>query len=354
MNKILISFIFLISFNLYSESFFTKDNLDIESRMDFFNVPGVSIAVVESGETSWSEGFGTANTDSLFQAASISKSITALGVLKLVEDGLLDLDKNINNYLKTWQLEDTIHTRNRKITTRMLLTHMSGISESGLKGYDLEEELPTLDDLLNGKGHKVSPKPHYFPGLKRRYSWSGYTIIQKIIEDVSGLSFEEYLNNNVLKPIGMTDSHLKQPLPENLKDRAIEGHDLFGEPIEGGWRSYPELAAAGMWSTATDIATFTIEIHKILTTDYEGILSKKSIEQMLSYNDGGWGLGVSLKFDKKDLIFRHSGKNSGYTNYYISKAFKGESIVIMTNGDNAWKLIMEILHSIENYKSWGI
>lgn len=346
MKKVII-LLLITTVSLYSEPFFNYGDFDFSSKMDFYNVPGLSISIVSDKQIIWASGFGdSVDVDTLFQAASFSKPVTALAVFKLVEDGILNLDSDINDYLTGWKLEETIHTRNRKVTLRMLLSHTSGIHESGLRGFGRGEKIPTsIYDIL--------PNVRYYPGLKRRYSWSGYTIIQKIIEDVTGISFSEYLKNNIFEPIGMTRSSFDQPLTDE-EINISPGHDLFGKEIEGGWRTYPQLAAAGLWSTPTDISKYIIEIQKILTEEYEGILSRESVELMLSYQTGGWGLGPSLKFQDEDLIFRHSGKNAGYTNYFIARAYKGDAVVIMSSGDNAWKLIMEIIHSFVDYKAWGI
>lgn len=340
MKEIFFILVITLTSSLFSEIFFEDKIFDFKGRMDFFNVPAISICVISNNEVKFSSTYGSALEGMAFQASSFSKPLTSLAVFKLVESGILDLDIDVNEYLKTWKIEDTAVTRNRKITLRLLLSHTTGIHESGPKGY--LDNVPTLDDLLQNIHIR------YYPGLKRRYSWSGYTIIQKIIEDVTGLSYGDYMSKEILSPLGMDQSSYKTPVSH------VNGHDLFGDEIDGGFRLYPELAASGLWTTPRDISRFLIEIQKIKAGDYVGILSKKSIDEILSYQTGGWGLGVSLKFEGENLIFRHSGKNAGFTNYFISRVNIGEAIVIMTNGDNAWKLIMEILHSIENYGDWGI
>ncbi len=340
MNKIFFILVITLSHPIFSEFFFEDKFYDFESRMDFFNVPAVSLSVITDNEIQFSSTYGITSEDMAFQASSFSKPLTSLAVFKLVESGILDLDTDVNRYLKSWKIEETAVTRNRKVTLRLLLSHTSGIHESGPKGY--VDSVPILDELLENIHIR------YYPGLKRRYSWSGYTIIQKIIEDVTDKAYEDYMSEEILLALGMDQSSYVTPVNH------VNGHDLFGEEIDGGYRLYPESAASGLWSTPGDIAKYLIEIQKIRAGDYEGIISKKSIDEMLSYQTGGWGLGVSLKFEDENLIFRHSGKNAGFTNYFISRVKIGEAIVIMTNGDNAWKLIMEILHSIKNYEDWGI
>lgn len=362
LKKLLIILSFLNIAQIYSKDIFLNNQYDYKKRMQFFKVPGVSLAVVNGEQGIKTEVYGYSNIakkeavkdNTLFQAGNISKPITALAVLKLVEDGVLDLDKDVNSYLKGWRLGRDIYSTNRKFTLRQLLSHTTGIHSQGLRGYKRGEELPEIIDILEGRGNSPKVSVHYFPDYKYRYSWGGYIVIQKIIEDVTGIGFEEYMEKNILRPLGMTNSTFKQPLPKELESSVSSGYDLFGNVIEGEWRNYPELAAAGLWSTPTDIAKYCIEIQKILTSDYEGIINKKSVETMFTKYKKGWGLGPSLKFEGEDLIFRHSGKSAGFTSYFISRPYKEESIVIMTNSDNAWKLIMEVMHSIDNYKDWGI
>lgn len=350
-------FIFIIWFIpsalIYSENFLTSDMYNFKERMDFFNVPAVSVSVVDGAKPSWSEHFGQGVTDqTLFQAGTMSKVFTSIAVLKLVQQGLVDLDTDVNSYLKDWKLGKEIYMKQTKITLRHLLTHTAGIHSTGLKGYNREEQVPGLTDILNGKGNSPMVSVHYFPGLKFRYSWGGFLVVQKVIEDVTGQSFAGYMSENILEPIGMMNS--TYTLTEDMLEKAIPGHDLYGDEVYGGWRNYPELAAAGLWTTAEDVAKFCLEISRILTEDYEGIISKETAEIMLDEYRNGWGLGVSVKFKGDLLIFRHSGKSTGFTSYFVSRPHKGEAISIMTNGDNAWKLIMEIMHSIDNYIDWGL
>lgn len=344
--KKLFLFLSIISFPLYAQTFFNVEDYDFNSRMEFFNVPGVSITVVSDRGINWSAGFGEGiDEETLFQASSISNILTAFAVFQLIEKGQLDLDIDINDYLTSWALEKTIVTRNRPVTLRMLLSHTSGIHESGLRGYAINEKYESI--------YKSLPQPRYYPGIKRRYSWSGYTIIQKIIEDITGRSFKEYMEDEVLIPLGMNRSSYRVIKPGELENVAT-GHDLFGDEIEGGWKIYPQLAAAGLWSTPTDIARYIIEIEKILSEGYTGLISRESVVSMLSYQPGGWGLGPSLKFTDEELVFRLSGENSGYKSYFIAKPYSGDAVVVMCSGDNSWKLIMEVIHSFESYKSWGI
>ncbi len=318
----------------YIEAFITADKFDFQSRMDFYNIPGVSISVVDGGKLLWSDHYGEGvSKETLFQAGTMTKAITSIAVLKLVEEGILDLDTDINSYLKEWDLGKEIYTKRTKITLRHLLSHTSGIHSHGLKGYGRDEEFPELVDILNGNGNSPKVSAHYFPGLKFRYAWGGFIVMQKVIEDTTGVSFSEYMNKNILQPLGMMNSTFN--LTDDFNVKATPGHDLFGNNIEGEWRHYPELAAMGLWSTTEDIAKYCIEIEKILTEDYEGILSREAVIEYLDEYKSNWGLGVSVKFKEQALVFRHRGKSLGYTSYFASRPYKKQAIIIMTNSDNA-------------------
>lgn len=353
-NKVCIAILLINSLTLFPENMVTFKNYNFADRMDFFNVPGISLGVVENGELSYENAFGLVNQEAVFQAGEISKVVTAMGIMKLVQDGIVDLDTDVNLYLKDWKLEKDIYMKRVKVTLRHLLSHTSGIHSSGLRGYDPNGKLPGLVDILNGRGNISKVSVHYFPGLKFRYSWGGYIVIQKVIEDVTGMPFHDYIDENILKPLGMTSSTFEQNLSEDIKKKVAPGYDLFGAPIEGGWKSYPELGASGLWSTPSDILKLCIEIQRVLTEDYEGVLTRDLVEAMMVNHKKGWGLGFQVKFEGEQTTISHFGKSAGYTCYFIARPYEKQAIAIMTNGDNAWKLILEVLHSIPDYKAWGI
>ncbi|MBN1821194.1 MAG: beta-lactamase family protein, partial [Prolixibacteraceae bacterium] len=297
---------------------------DFLGRMEHYKVPGMSIAVVKDGKIVWTEGFGIANTETgskvdtntLFQAGSISKPLAALAALKLVEEGKVNLDEDVNTYLKTWKLPDNKYTSEQKVTLRLLLTHSAGITVHGFPGYRQDEKFPTINEVLDGKGNTDKIRVNKIPGTEWRYSGGGYTIMEKLVEDVSGMPLEEYMAKFILKPMGMNNSTYEQPLPQDLYSQASAAYDQKGELIKGWWHNYPEQAAAGLWTTPTDLAKYCIEIQEILAGKKKGVLKKEMVEDMLTKHLNNWGLGVSLTGDGESLIFQHGGKNAGFTNSF--------------------------------------
>ena len=330
--------------------------------MDHYDVPGVSIAVIDNGEIKWAKGYGIANTiegqevltKTLFQAGSISKPLAALSVLKLKEDGKIELDEDVNNYLIDWKIPENDFTKDEKVTLRRLLTHSAGMTVHGFPGYQQTDSFPSIEAVLNGKGNTAAIYVDTIPGSLWRYSGGGYTVMEKLVEDISGLPFEEYMAKNILLPMGMENSTYEQPLPSNLHASASAAYDNKGELIEGLWHNYPEQAAAGLWTTPIDLAKYCIEIQKVLAGKADGILTQETVRMMLTKHKNDWGLGPSLTWDADSLRFQHGGKNAGFTNDMMAFAHRGNAIIIMTNADNGGKLIGEILRSVSQYYSWGI
>lgn len=334
----------------------------ILERMAYYKVPGVSIAVVQNGKIKWAKGYGLANTKTkqkvdtttLFQAGSISKPVAALAALQLVEKDQLSLDQDVNNYLKDWKIPENEFTKEEKVSLKKILTHTAGITVHGFPGYTQNDALPSITQVLNGTGNTSKITVDTIPGSLWRYSGGGYTVMEKMVEDVSKLPLEDYMASNVLQAIGMTNSTYEQPLRKALHGNASAAYNRNGELLDGLWNNYPEQAAAGLWTTPTDLANYCIEIQEIAQGKEGGVISQKTAKQMLSKDQNDWGLGPSLSGEKESLIFRHGGKNAGFTNKLISFANRGEAVIVMTNADNGGPLIEEILRSISSYYDWGI
>ena len=316
----------------------------------------------ENGKIKWAKGYGIADSESggkvnantLFQAGSISKPVAALSGLKLVEAGKIDLDQDINSYLNGWKIDENKFTQVEKVTLRRLLTHTAGMTVHGFPGYKQTDTFPSITQVLNGSGNTPKIFVDNTPGSIWRYSGGGYTVMQKMVEDISSLSFEVYMLKNILQPIGMENSTYKQPIQVEDHSNISAAYDGDGKIIEGMWHNYPEKAAAGLWTTPTDLAKYCIEIQQILNGKQDGILSKETVEKMLTKHKNDWGLGPSLQWAQDSLIFRHGGKNAGFTNQLISFAKRGNAVIVMTNADNGGNLIGEILRSVSNFYNWGI
>ncbi len=335
---------------------------NILERMEYYKVPGVSIAIVENGKIKWAKGYGYANTETgtkvdantLFQAGSISKPIAALAALKLFENGSLELNKDVNDYLKDWQIPENKFTETEKVTLERLLTHTAGITVHGFPGYKQTDKFPDIIEVLNGNGNTEKITVDTIPGSIWRYSGGGYTVMEKVVEDVSGTSLDNYMAQTILLPIGMKNSTFQQPISKALQTNISGAYNSNGELVKGLWHNYPEQAAAGLWTTPSELALYCIEIQDIIQGKTDGILSKETVEMMLTKHKNGWGLGPSLGKKNESLIFGHGGKNEGFTNDMMAFAYQGNAVIIMTNADNGGKLISEVKNAISNYYNWQI
>lgn len=334
----------------------------IIQRMAHYKVPGVSIAVARDGKLAWAKGYGIANinlatrvtTETLFQAGSISKPVAALGALILVDQKKIKLDHNINHYLKSWKVTDNSLTRYQPVTLRHLLNHTAGATVHGFPGYPQGEKLPTNIQILEGQGNTPAVDIDFKPGSQWRYSGGGYTIMEQMVEDTSSLGFAKFLAESVLQPLAMTNSSYQQPLPKNLWNQASAAYDSQGNQLKGNWNNYPEQAAAGLWTTPSDLLKYLLAIQKIVAGDNKGIIKRQLVLEMLSPDDNQWGLGPSIDKVGQETIFGHGGKNAGFTNEFTAFVNKGDSVVIMANGDNANPLITELKMAISNYYNWGL
>ena len=335
----------------------------LADEMRRLNVPGVSIAVIRDGKIAWAQGYGVTHpggpavtADTLFQAASISKPVTAMATLRLAQEGKLDLDADVNILLGSWKLPQGANG-DTKVSLRQLLSHTGGTGVSGFPGYAAGKPVPTLVQVLDGAG-PANTKPvrvDAAPGSAFRYSGGGYSIVQQALVDRSGEPFEVLLADTVLRPIGMKDSSFTQPLPAALLARAALPHDGSGKPYAGGPYTYPELAAAGLWTTPTDIARFAIDLQRSLGGG-KGVLSPAMARTMLQPVKNGYALGVNVDGSDATLSFAHGGSNMGYQNTLFAYAGSGkeggDGVVVMTNGANGGALAGAIARAVAFEYKW--
>lgn len=330
----------------------------LAERVEHYRVPAVSIAVINNGELEWARAYGLADveearpatTRTLFQAASISKPVAALAALKLVEDGMLDLDESVNEKLESWKLPENQYTAVEPVTLRRLLTHTAGTTVHGFPGYATDETVPTTIEVLDGEGNTDPIRVDTVPGGIWRYSGGGYTIAQLLVHDVAGRPFPVIMRETVLEPIGMSESTYEQPLPESRREQAASGYRSDGTRVEGKWHTYPEMAAAGLWTTPTDLARYAIEIQKAYAGEPGGVLSSDMARQMLEPGMNDWGLGPGIGLDGK--AFRHGGSNAGFRCQFIAFIEGGKGAVVMTNSDSGGDLVREILYTIADEYDW--
>jgi CubicO group peptidase (beta-lactamase class C family) len=330
----------------------------IEAEMRRLNVPGVSVAVLHGGAVEWSKGYGITRVggsavtpSTLFQAGSISKPITALAALRLVQQHRLTLDEDVNAHLKRWKLP----TRpGEQVTLRELLSHTAGTTVHGFPGYAAGVAVPSVDDVLAGHA-PANTKPVVVdtkPGTMWRYSGGGYTVIQKLIGDVTGRPFAEVLQDEVLQPAGMTRSSFAQPLDAASLATAAWPHDGSGKPVPRGPYTYPELAAAGLWSTPSDLLRFTIAVRDSARGEKGSILDQSLATAMLTPGKGEWGLGLEVHPTPADRAFAHGGSNEGYENFVVAYTGSGDGVAVMTNGAQGGEIGSEITRSVAAAYGW--
>ncbi|GGA87853.1 hypothetical protein GCM10011369_32410 [Neiella marina] len=326
------------------------------------HVQGMSVAVIKNYRIEWAEGFGLANAKSSakvsrhtkFQAASISKPIAALAALKLADQGLVDLDTDINNYLSAWQLNYESFSTDQKVTLRHILSHTSGLTVDGFPGYQRGSVYPSDIEILNGQGNTAPVTLGTAPGKEMRYSGGAYTVMELLIEDVAKQSFDSYMAQQILGPLGMKQSTFAQPLPKQQWPQVSAAFDAQGKQLEGDWHGYPEQAAAGLWTTPTDLAKYIIAVQNAVAKRQQTILQAPSVKQMLTPQIGGWGLGPNLSETNSGQVFKHSGKNAGFTNEFIAYSATGDGLVIMANSDGAGPVIEELKLAISAHYGWDL
>ena len=335
----------------------------ILERMQAHGVPGVQVAVIEGEEITWSAGYGELEKDSgrpvgarsLFQAASISKPVTALAVMRLIGDGVLDLETPVNAWLRSWKLPENEHTLRRPVTLRELLSHTAGTTVHGFPGYPSDAPLPTLQQTLDGEAPaNTKPVRVDIPvGTQVRYSGGGTMIVQQVLIDVSGERFPELMARLVLEPLGMSDSNYEQPLPVALHARAATAHDDAG-PVPGKWHVYPEMAAAGLWTTASDLARFVLDIERAIADQPGALIPARLAREMVRPQNGvPVGLGPQLAGSDRDPRFFHSGGNRGFNCRCVGFVEHADGVVVMTNGPfSAAPLLNEVIGAIGASGGW--
>jgi CubicO group peptidase (beta-lactamase class C family) len=343
----------------------TRDTLlkwSVEDRMKSYRINGLSIAVINNYQVEWAKGYGWADVSekrkvtpqTLFQAASISKSLNATAVLKMVQDKKLDLNTDINEYLASWEFPYDSVTGKKKITLNNLLTHTAGLNIHGFPGYTNHEALPALLQVLDGKSPSNTPavKSEFEPGLRFQYSGAGTIISQLIVEDVSGEKYEDFMVKNVLRPIGMDQSFFNQP-PTKGKERFLAtGYRKDGSELKGKYNIYPEQAAAGLWTNPTDLCKYMIETQLSYQGKSAKVLSSEMTKlQMDPYPGTNSALGTFIEISRNERYFQHSGANAGFVCQYFGSLDNGNGVAIMVNGENA-SIMQEVMNSVATVYGW--
>lgn len=358
------------------------ESFHLIDRLQFYKVPGVSIAVIDHGKLAWARGYGVREAGSLdpvapetlFQAASISKPVAAIVALRLVEQGSLTLDENVNLRLRSWKLPENEWTRHKPVSLRLLLSHRAGLTDyAGFREARLDRPLPTLRDILEtGRWTPAPIRVGLEPDSRFAYSGGGYCLAEQLLEDVSGKSFPRLAHELVLNPLLMHDSSFDQSLNHDRTSRAAVGHQRNGKKLAGKWNLYPATSAAGLWTTPSDLARFAIALQTGREAGQPAILSPAMTAEMLSTQGpqddrdskvialkeefpeqppASWGLGIGL-LGRPPARFFHTGSNPGYQCELQAALDGGQGAVVMTNGDQGWRLAREILAAIAREYDW--
>lgn len=339
-----------------------EDPTDIASWMELYDVPGAAVAVIQDFQIDYVEVHGVMSEstlepvteETLFQAASISKSVSAAGVVSLAQEGVVYLDADINEYLTSWHLPDNSFQASQKVTLRRILSHTAGTTVGGFRGYRHTEPVPTLIQILNGEPPANSPPivVDLVPGSQFRYSGGGYLVMQQAVEDVTGLDYPAFIRDRVLAPIGMDHSTYEQPLPPSLQGFAASGYYADGTAVPGGHHIYPEIAPAALWTTSRDVARFLIELQLSLRGESNQVLSAENARVLLTEVKRDYSLGFDLWMIHGQPFFGHSGANDGFRCRMIAHRTGGFGVVILTNSDNGLEFAAAVTDLIGEREGW--
>lgn len=334
----------------------------VAAEMKAHHILGVSLAIIDNGDISTAKGYGFTDqsgttpvtTSTLFLAGSVSKPVAALGALRLVEDGRLSLDEDVNRRLKEWKMPENEFTKHEKVTLRRILSHSAGLRVHGFPGYAVGKPVPTLMQVLDGAtpANTAAIRVDTVPGSTSRYSGGGYTVMQQIMIDVTGQPFPEFMQEAVLTPLRMAASSYDQPLPKERVTAAATGYYANGKQVEGKWHIYPEMAAAGLWTTASDLARFAIGIQQALAGKSNPVISQSMTRQMLTAQKGDSGLGFGLRGSGKTLRFVHGGRDEGFDSFLMAYAESEQGVVIMINANDDSGAVNRILRAVSREYHW--
>jgi CubicO group peptidase (beta-lactamase class C family) len=334
----------------------------ILSEMRKRYIPGLSIAIIENGKIVNAKGYGSTENGgqtpvtaaTLFQAGSISKPVSAMGALMLVEEGKLDLDADVNDKLVTWKVPENEFTRKKTVTLRALLSHTAGLTVHGFPGYGTDQPRPTIVQILDGikPANTNAIRVDILPGSQWRYSGGGYTIMQQLVIDVSGKPFPQFMQEAVLRPLSMNESTFEQPLTGLEAKLTATGHLADRRPVKGKWHIYPEMAAAGLWTTPSDLARFAIGVQEALAGQSAKTLSRAMTRQMLTEQKNAYGLGLGLEGSGLGQRFGHGGRDHGFDARLVAYAKSGNGAVIMINTNDNSPMISRILEGIAREYHW--
>jgi len=349
--------------------------LDLNTLMSLFADPGLSVAVIHNYKIDWAKGYGTVErgalrpvtSTTLFQAGSISKVVTAVGALHLVETGQLALDEDVNKRLISWRVPENDFTKTEKVTIRRILSQTSGMTVHGFDGYAMGNPVPTLTQILNGEkpATNVPVRVDLVPGSKWRYSGGAVEVEQQLMMDVTGKQFPELMRAIVFDKIGMTNSTFDQPLPAGLASQAASGTYFDGSTVTGKWQVVPQMAAAGLWTTPSDLAKLAIDVALSKQGQSNKVLSRAMAQQMLTPqmpvgevalgnadHVDRMGLGFFLGDASRPDLFGHIGDDPGFQGTLMMFGDTGDGLVVLGNSANTIVLSDYLAEHVARAYAW--
>jgi CubicO group peptidase (beta-lactamase class C family) len=353
----------------------------VKERMLFYKTPGLTVAVIDNGAIAWTRSYGSLEAggsepvaaDTRFPAASISKPVAALVALRLIDQGKLKLDEDVNVRLVSWKIPDIEFTKEKKVTLRWLLSHRAGLTDNaGFVAAPPSQAMPTLKEVLETGKWTPSPiRVGFEPGSRFQYSGGGYCLMEQLLEDVAGKPFPVLARELVLEPCGMDHSSFEQRSAPERAAVAV-GHLANGRPQPQRWNVYPATSAAGLWTTPADLARFVIELqqakagrsNKLISAataaeilNVQGATDERDSQRMVQVESFPYdwrlarGLGIGL-IGWPPIRFYHTGTNPGYQSELHGYIDGGKGAVIMTNADQGWRLAREIINAIAKEYEW--
>jgi CubicO group peptidase (beta-lactamase class C family) len=342
--------------------------MDVAAWMALYDAPGLSVAVWDDFKLVWAKAYGVkaagggepVTLDTLFQAGSISKPVSAIAALQQVERGALSLDADINTVLRSWKVPENELTAKEKVTLRRLLSHRAGLTVHGFPGYAVNEPEPTLVQVLDGAppANTAPVRVDLVPGTKFRYSGGGTTIVQLALQEVLGRPFPDIMRDAVIDRLALKNSTFEQPLTAARAAQAATGHRSSGRAVEGRWHVYPEMAAAGLWTTPSDLAAIAIEVARTKKGESTRLLKQATVIEMLTpasrdeSDDQTPGLGFFVDRTGKTDRFGHGGSDEGFQAMLMAFAATGRGAAVMVNSDNGIAAALPLFDAIAREYQW--
>ncbi len=333
----------------------------LAERMEHYKVAGLSVAVIDNYQIVWAKGYGyadkkegrkvTANT--MFEPGSISKSLNAIGILQLAQQGKLDLYQDINQYLVSWKFPYDTVSHGKKITTAQLLTHTAGLGVYGFPGYRRDTVIAAVTDILDGRppSNTEAVRSYTEPGKEVSYSGGGTLITQQMLTDLTKQRYEQYMYEQVFQPLEMTNSSYNQPPAVSQREILATGYKSNGTEVQGKYFVYPEKAAAGLWTTPTDICKYILEMQQAYQAKSSKVLNQEMVKLHLTPYKNDVAMGTYIQDRNGEKYFVHSASNEGFTGYFLGGLTNGKGVALFVNSEDG-TVLLELLNSIAQVYNW--